>query len=105
MSNSTFWDVTVPRVMSIYANAIFLLLWIGFFTALIVNREWLDAVWHWVQALPTGPRITIWMLFLPITVGLWIWESSWSVVGRLLGLGGIIAWTLTALSSLIKSFR
>ena len=105
MNNSTFWDLTVPRVMSAYANAIFLLLWAGFITALIVNREWLDVVWEWVQALPRGPRIAIWIFFLPITVGLWIWESPWSAAGRLLGLGGIAVWTVTALSSLIKSFR
>ena len=105
MSSSTFWDITVPRVMSAYANAIFLLLWAGFITTLIVNREWLDVAWHWVQALPTGPRIAVWIFFLPITTGLWIWESSWSVFGRLVGFGGIVAWTLIALSSLIKSFR
>ena len=105
MNNSTFWDVTVPRVMSIYANVIFLLLWVGFFTALVVNREWLGLLWNWVQALPTGPRIIVWVFFLPVTVGLWIWESPWSLFGHLLGLGGIITWTFLAISSLIKSFR
>ena len=105
MNNSTFWDVSVPRVMSTYANMIFLLLWAGFITALVVNREWLDLLWNWVQALPTGPRIVVWVLFLPITVGLWIWESSWSILGRLAGLGGIVTWTFLAIQSLFKAFR
>ena len=105
MSNSTFWEVTVPRVVGIYANVIFFVLWIGFFAALVVNREWLDVLWNWAQALPMVLRIIVWVLFLPIMVGLWIWESSWPLPGRLVGFTGIVAWTILAVSSLIQAFR
>lgn len=105
MRNSSFWDVTVPRVMSIYANAVFVLLWVGFVVALIVNREWLDMLWDWAGALPSVPKIVVWLIFLPILVGLWIWESSWPALGRLAGFAGIVAWTLTAVSSLVRNFR
>ena len=37
MRASTFWDVTVPRAMTIYANVIFVVLWVSFFIALVVN--------------------------------------------------------------------
>ena len=43
--------------------------------------------------------------FYPIMLGLWIWESSWPVLGRLVGFTGIVAWTLMAVSSLYKAFR
>ena len=105
MKASSFWDVTVPRVLSIYANLIFLLLWVGFIVALLSNPGWLDLLWNWVQALPVVPRVIVWLVFLPITVGLWIWESSWPAFGRILGLTGIIAWTLTAASSLYRAFK
>ena len=105
MSDSTFWDVTVPRVLGTYANVIFVILWVGFITALVVNREWLDVLWNWAQALPIVARIIVWVLFLPILVGLWIWESTWSVLGRLVGFAGIVAWTLLAVTSLIRDFR
>ena len=105
MSDSTFWDVTVPRVLGTYANVIFLVLWVGFIAALVVNREWLDVLWNWAQALPIVARIIVWVLFLPILVGLWIWESTWSVLGRLVGFAGIVAWTLLAVTSLIRDFR
>jgi len=104
MSNASFWDVTVPRAMSIYANVIFAVLWVGFIIVMIADRAWLDLLWEWVQALPLLPRIVVWVLILPIMVGLWIWESSWSTFGRLLGFTGIVAWTILALSSLIKAF-
>ena len=48
MKGSAFWDVTVPRAMTIYANTVFALLWLGFIVALIVNREWLDMAWTWM---------------------------------------------------------
>jgi hypothetical protein len=105
MKASTFWDVTVPRVMTIYANAVFVVLWVGFVIALAANREWLDAAWNWTGALPLVPKIIVWVLLLPILVGLWIWESSWSTFGRLVGLAGIVGWTLLAVSSIFKYFR
>jgi hypothetical protein len=105
MKNSTFWDVTVPRVMSIYANAIFVILWVGFIIALIVDRAWLGQLWDWAQALPLVPKIIVWAVFLPVLVGLWIWQSSWSTFGQLLGLAGIIAWTLVAVYNLVKAYR
>jgi hypothetical protein len=105
MSDSSFWSVTVPRAMSIYANVICVVLWVGFVSALVVNREWLDVLWNWTQALPLVPKIIVWLVFLPIMVGLWIWESSWPVLARLVGFAGIVAWTLLAVSSLYRTFR
>jgi hypothetical protein len=90
--------------MSIYANLIFVVLWVGFVIALVVGREWLDILWEWARALPPLPRIIVWVLFLPIMVALWIWESSWPALVRLAGFAGIAAWTLLAASSLYKAF-
>ncbi len=95
----------ISRIMTIYANLIFVVLWVGFVIALVVNREWLDEIWNWAQALPLVPMIIVWVLFLPIMVGLWIWESSWPTLGRLVGFAGIVIWTLLAIYSLFKFFR
>jgi hypothetical protein len=105
MKSSRFWDVTVPRAMSLYANAVFLTLWVGFAVALIVNRGWLDALWNWAQALPLVPKIIAWVIFTPVMTGLWIWDSSWPTLGRLAGFAGIVAWTLVAVSSLYREFK
>jgi hypothetical protein len=105
MRDSSFWSVTVPRILSTYAIVIFAMLWVGFAIALVVNREWLDLLWNWVRALPSVAEIIVWVLFLPIMVGLWIWESSWPALVRLLGFAGIVAWTLLAVSSLLRSAR
>ena len=105
MRDSPFWSVTVPRVLSTYAIVIFAMLWVGFASALVVNREWLDLLWNWVRALPSVVEIIVWVLFLPIMAGLWIWESSWPALVRLLALAGIVVWTLLAVSSFLRAVR
>ncbi len=105
MSDSSYWEVLVSRVLSTYALVIFVLLWAGFVIALAVNREWLGILWNWVQTLPIVVQIIVWVLFLPILVGLWIWESSWPSLVRLLGFSGIAGWTLLAIYSFVRYLR
>jgi hypothetical protein len=105
MRGSSFWSVTVPRVLGTYAVLIFAILWVGFAVALAVDREWLDLLWNWVRALPPVAEIIVWVHFLPIMVGLWIWESSWPTLVRLLAFAGLVVWTLLAVSSFVRSMR
>ena len=105
MRDSSFLNVTVPRVLSTYAIVIFVILWVGFVIALVVNREWLDLLWNWVGALPSVAKFIVWVIFLPIMVGLWIWESSWSTLVSLLAYSGIVVWTLLAVSSFLRAVR
>ena len=105
MRNTSFWNDTAPLTLSIYAIVIFVLLWVGFALALVVNQDWLDLLWSWVRSLPLVVEIIVWVLFLPIMVGLWIWESSWPALVRLLGFAGIVAWTLVAVSGLRKAMQ
>jgi len=105
MNETSFWSDTVPRAISIYAIVIFVVLWVGFAVALLVNRGWLDLLWNWVCALPSVAEVIVWVLFLPIMVGLWIWEASWPALVRMVGFAGIVAWTLLAVSGLLRAFR
>jgi hypothetical protein len=105
MREASFWNDFFSKSMTIYANLIFLVLWGGIVVALAMNRQWIDDAWIWAQALPTVQRIIVWVLFLPIMVSLWIWESSWSPLGRVVGFGGIVAWTFLAVRSISINFR
>jgi hypothetical protein len=105
MREASFWNDIVSKSMTIYANLIFLVLWVGIVVALAMNRQWIDDIWIWAQGLPTVPKIIVWVLFLPIMVSLWIWESSWSTFGRVLAFGGIVVWTFLAVRSIFISFR
>ena len=105
MRDSSFWSRIVTQALNIYAIVIFAVLWVGFAIALVVNREWLDLLWNGVRALPLVPQIIVWVLFLPGTVGLWIWQSSWPTLVRLLGFAGIVAWTLLAVFNFLRAKR
>ena len=105
MKDSSFWSVTAARVLSTYAIVIFVMLWIGLAIALVVDREWLDLLWNWARALPLLVEIIVWVLFLPIMTGLWVWESSWSAITSLLAFAGIVVWTLLAVFSFLRDVR
>ena len=105
MRDSSFWNVMFPRLLGTYAIVIFALLWIGFAAALIVNPEWLDALWNAVRGLPPVAEIIVWVVFLPIMVMLWIWESSWPALVRGLAFAGIVGWTLLAVSGFVRAVR
>ena len=105
MKKPAVWEVIATWALTIYANLIFVVLWVGFITALIVDQARLDALWAWVQALPPVQRAIVWLLLLPITTLLWIWESSWPPIWRVLGFAGIIAWTLVAAVNIPKALR
>jgi len=91
--------------MNIYAIVIFAILWVGFAVALVVNPEWLDLLWNWVRGLPLVAEIVVWVVLLPITVGLWIWTSSGPVLLRLLGAAGIAGWTVVAVVNFCRMVR
>jgi hypothetical protein len=105
MDDSSFWSITVPRVLSSYALLTFAILWVGLASLLIVNPEWLDLLWNWVQALPSVVKIIIWVFITPIMAALWVWESSWTTIVRLLAFAGIVGWTILAVSSFLRAVR
>lgn len=78
------------QIINITAFAILTLLWLGFGAALLFNRGILDSIWQSFRGLPIIVQIVVGLLVLPVTLGLWIWESSWPLWLRLLlviGLG------------------
>ena len=68
---------------------VFAVLWIGFAYALIASQGSLDAAWQWIRSLPLILQGVVWLLFLPVVAGLWIWESGWATAVRLVLVVGI----------------
>ena len=77
--------------------AVFALLWIGFGVALVWSHGSLDAAWTWTRSLPLLLQGVIWLLFLPVMVGLWIWETTWPLALRLALVLGVAGWNLLVL--------
>lgn len=83
-------------IINVGAFAVLTLLWLGFAAALIFNQAILDTVWQSFRGLPWMVQGLVWLLVLPVTAGLWIWETSWPLWLRLLlviGLGWVTIYT------------
>ena len=74
--------------------AIFAVIWIAFAAGLVFSQGSVDQAWQVIRDLPLIVQIVVWILFLPVMIGLWIWETSWPLVIRLVLVIGIAGWNL-----------
>jgi hypothetical protein len=81
-------------VSSGLALLIFAGLWAAFAFALVRDRARLDEAWQRVRRLPLAVQAIVWLLFMPVLVGLFIWRSRWPLAGRLVTIGCIAGWSL-----------
>jgi len=83
-------------IINLGAFVILTVLWLGFAAALVFNQALLDTAWQSFRALPWVVQGVLWLLVLPVTAGLWIWETSWPLWLRLvlvIGLGWVTIYT------------
>jgi ABC-type amino acid transport system permease subunit len=73
---------------------VFALIWIAFGIGLVVSQGSIDQAWHTIRGLPLLVQLVAWLLFLPVMAGLWIWETSWPLVVRLVLVLSIAGWNL-----------
>jgi ABC-type amino acid transport system permease subunit len=73
---------------------IFALIWVAFAAGLMWSQGSIDQVWSTIRGLPAIVQIVVWLLFLPVVIGLWIWETTWPLVVRILLVAGIAGWNL-----------
>lgn len=79
------------RIINIVAFAVLTLLWLVFAAALLLNRDLLDTTWQSFRNWPLIVQIMVGLLVLPVVAGLWIWETSWPLLLRLILVAGL-AW-------------
>ena len=73
---------------------IFGALWVAFGVALLWSQGSLDQAWATIRGLPLVVQLVVWLLFLPVMAGLWIWETTWPLVIRVLAIVGFAGWNL-----------
>ena len=87
-------NVIVFAVENGVAFVVFALIWVGFGWALIVSQGSLDQAWQWVRSLPLVVQGLVWLLFLPALIALWVWETTWPIIMRLVVVAGLAWWSL-----------
>ena len=73
---------------------VFALLWLAFGAALLLSQGTIDSAWQWIAAQHLVIQAALWILFLPIMAGLWIWETGWPLIVRLVLVAGLAGWSL-----------
>jgi nucleoside permease NupC len=79
------------RIINLLAFSVLTLLWLAFAAALLFNRELLDITWQAFRGWPLIIQVVVGLLVLPVTAGLWIWQTSWPLILRLVLVAGL-AW-------------
>lgn len=79
------------RIINVFAFVVLTLLWLAFAAALIFNRDLLDTTWQSFRSWPLIIQVIVGLLVLPVAAGLWIWETSWPLLVRLILVAGL-AW-------------
>jgi hypothetical protein len=89
LGNAVSWMVESGVLFAVFA-----ILWLAFAAGLIWSQGSIDQAWEAIRSLPLLIQIVVWVLFLPVMVGLWVWETSWPFVLRLVLVVGIAGWNL-----------
>jgi ABC-type amino acid transport system permease subunit len=74
--------------------AVFAVIWVAFAIGLVWSHGTLDQAWQAIRGLPLVVQVLVWVLFLPAMLGLWVWETSWPLVVRVVLVIGIGGWNL-----------
>jgi ABC-type amino acid transport system permease subunit len=69
--------------------AIFAVIWVAFAAGLILSQGSVDQAWQTIHGLPLIVQIVVWVLFLPVMIGLWVWETTWPLIVRLVLVVGV----------------
>lgn len=91
--------------LSLYAGAIFVILWAGAVIGWATGGAIFVDAWAWLSSLDTIAAVLAWILFLPIAVGLWAIDADLAPIAGAAIAAGLVVWTLAAASSLVRVVR
>jgi len=86
--------MNTEMLFNIFVFIIFTLLWLAFMGALILRREMLINTWQRIRSLHLLVQLILWLLFLPVMLGLWIWQTSWPFWLRLILVVSLAWWNV-----------
>ena len=98
-------DRRLRLVLGTYAVLVFAVLWVGFTLGLGAGGQAFVDAWAWLNGLEPVARIAMWVLFLPITIGLWAWNADLTAPVVAVVVAGLVAWTLVVVGGLVGAVR
>ena len=71
------------QIIAYAAFAILTALWLAFGAALLFNQELVATAWQAFRAWPLIGQLLVALVSLPVVLGLWIWNTAWPLLLRL----------------------
>jgi hypothetical protein len=84
----------MEMLFNIFVFTVFTLLWFAFIATLVFKRETLLSIWGSIRELPLLVQLILWLLFLPVMLGLWIWQTRWPLWLRVVLVAGLAWWNI-----------
>ena len=82
------------KSINLVAFSILSLLWLAFLFILFTNQQLLVSAWQAFAAWPLVFQIVVWLLGLPLVLGLWVWQMAWSLWLRVILVLGLACGTM-----------
>jgi hypothetical protein len=73
---------------------VFAVIWVAVGAGMLWSQGSVDQVWEAIRDLPLIVQVVVWLLLLPVMLGLWVWETSWPLIVRLILVVSIAGWNL-----------
>ncbi|HXI46063.1 MAG TPA: hypothetical protein VNH13_07165, partial [Candidatus Acidoferrales bacterium] len=61
---------------------------------IVFSQGSVDQAWEWIRSLPLLVQAVVWLLFLPVTAGMWVWESAWPLIVRVVLVVGLAGFNI-----------
>lgn len=84
-----------------WSAATFVFLWVGLLVVVVADRGGVEAVDEWFDQRSVAVRALLWVLLLPVVVGMKAWTSPSTTV-RAVGVVAIVIWTAASATSLVR---
>ena len=69
-------------------------MWLAFGIGLALNRDAVSQAWLALTSWPLPLQAVAWLLFLPLTAGLWVWGTDWPEAVRIVVIAGLAGWNM-----------
>ena len=92
-------------VLTLFASAVFVLLWVYVALAALTDSTLPADTWAWLSGLDLLPAILAWIAILPLGVFLWTTQADLEPVWMGIIVLGLIGWTWLAWAGLARLAR
>ncbi len=89
-------------LLGAWASGVFVAMWTGAVIAMLENGAILVDAWAWLGSLGPVAAVVVWILFLPVCIGLWATQSGLAAPALFAVIALLVAWTAVAWAGLAR---